>query len=1260
MNENPTDRDSPSSPREIEPDISSELRAAFREYSRSRAPDKAVNPEALVSGHPEVENELQRLFDWAEKQGVSLESLMERVAGEVGDTEPPRMLGDFRIVKEIGRGGMGTVYEAEQVSLRRRVALKVLPRWHSISDRAQLRFLREAEAGGRQRHPGIVAVHAVGEDQGVHYIAQELVEGGRTLADRIDELRAAGEPPVGHFREAARTLARVAEALAHAHDAGVIHRDVKPSNILLAPDDTPKVTDFGLAKVEDAKSLSQSGSVVGTPYYMSPEQAGGDRDTVDHRTDIYSLGVTLYELLTFSRPFEGGSSQAILQKILQDEPRNPRALNARIPMDLSVICLKALEKDPEARYASMNAFADDLNRYVQGETIAARPSSWARRLWKRVQRNPALSTAMGVAAAALLAWIIVGPILAIGLTRERNRAQAQLDEIFRLSDSRRVERALEEMDELWPSLPETVPALETWIDKVNVLRQRLDSHRARLQQLRARAQPYDENAKRRDRESHPQWPLLVGLQEQRRKAKNDIVNMEAGRFRDGLTPDMLPQAREFVARLEKQIADLEPEVNRRRTWSFVDTELEWQHGYLADLVDRLAALAREETGPLKDVQERLAFARTVEQKSIHDHREAWDRVVRSLANPGASSRYHALTLKPIVGLMPLGPDPDSGLEEFAHLQAGRVPERGPDGRLVYGEACGLVFVLIPGNTYRMGARRSDEKHPPGTPNVDPDCDPKEGPVHVVTVQPFFLSKFEMTQGQWLRFTKENPSTYGPEQNFNGRHSLLQPVEKVSWKTCVKELGRMALRLPTEAEWEYAARAGTASPWWTGYAKESLQGAANVSDLFARQNGGNKNGFYDDFIQDGYTIHAPVGRYRANAFGLHDVHGNVMELCQDSFFPDHQGAPSDGSAREYPGSPNRIFRGGSWYFQTSLARVSYRDHIGWDTGVASRGGAAGAFAAVKSGRWHGRWILRGRTWRHRPEPPGAKTGQHPRCLVALTCALYPESLFPVVTASFLNTTRLHPGGLRDRVAFHGPGRPWRPVPLVFLSASAPKSAPRKERPFNPREREEPMADDKNDLNARTSRLLAHARDGSQGAIQALYVLYQERLQGAIRKQVGPKLRARMETVDLVQSVWKDCLADVADFDYRGPDSFFRWLAVRVLRKIQDKGRYWEADKRNPDREQPIVDPGSSDVGVPPPPARDASPDDLAMAEESRLRLVRALQQLPEPQRRIVILRLRDGKSFQEIAALVGKTEAAVLKAHARAMARVRDLMGENRD
>jgi len=241
------------------------------------------------------------------------------------------------------------VYEAEQISLKRRVALKVLPAHLSFSSEAVLKFRREAEAGGRQSHPGIVAIHGVDEEEGVHYIAQELVEGGVTLADNLAEIRQNRPRPAGYFREAAALMVEVADALSHAHHAGVIHRDIKPSNILITEEGRPKVTDFGLAKVEDALALSRTGDFAGTPYYMSPEQAASRRIGIDKRTDIFSLGVTFYELLALDRPFEGDTSQEVLRKILLDEPRDPRKLCARVPRDLAVICLKAMEKKPDAR-----------------------------------------------------------------------------------------------------------------------------------------------------------------------------------------------------------------------------------------------------------------------------------------------------------------------------------------------------------------------------------------------------------------------------------------------------------------------------------------------------------------------------------------------------------------------------------------------------------------------------------------------------------------------------------------------------------------------------------------------------------------------------------------------------------------------------------------------------------------------------------------------------------------------------------------------
>ncbi len=316
------------------------------------------------------------------------------------------VLGDFRILRKIGSGGMGEVYEAEQVSLKRKVALKVLPSHLSFSDVTVKRFKREAEAGGRQRHPGIVAIYAVGEHEGYHYIAQELVEEGRSVSDRLAELRKTKKLPIGYFREVADIVANTADALQHAHKSKVIHRDVKPSNILLKPDGAPKVSDFGLAKVEGALALSSTGDFAGTPYYMSPEQAMARRMGIDHRTDIYSTGATLYEMLSLERPFKGKTSHEVFQKIMLQEPVDPRKLNPRVPRDLSVICLKAMEKNPDHRYQTMKEFAADLNRFLSGDVIQAKLSGPGTRLLKWVKRNHKLTTTMSIT--MLIVVMVVG------------------------------------------------------------------------------------------------------------------------------------------------------------------------------------------------------------------------------------------------------------------------------------------------------------------------------------------------------------------------------------------------------------------------------------------------------------------------------------------------------------------------------------------------------------------------------------------------------------------------------------------------------------------------------------------------------------------------------------------------------------------------------------------------------------------------------------------------------------------------------------
>lgn len=369
-------------------------------------PKGEEDPEACLSQHPDLARELKELFRTIRIPGS------DKADGR--DASSHRILGDFRIIREIGSGGMARVFEAEQLSLRRRVALKVLPPHLSFSERVVKRFHREAEAGGRQNHPGIVTVYEMGEYDGVQYIAQELVKNGRTLAQHLEEFKSPEDLPRGYFHKTALLIADVADALEDAHSRGVTHSDVKPSNILITPAGRPKVVDFGFARVEDALALSQSGEISGTPYYMSPEQAEGRRKEIDHRTDIYSLGVTLYEALSLERPFDGDVSQEVIKKILLHEPCNPRRTNPRVHTDLAVICLKAMEKDPNHRYQTMAEMSQDLRRYIAGEPIMARPAGWIRRSCKWIRRHRLRS----LAGTAVLIALVSVAVLAYAMTKQ--------------------------------------------------------------------------------------------------------------------------------------------------------------------------------------------------------------------------------------------------------------------------------------------------------------------------------------------------------------------------------------------------------------------------------------------------------------------------------------------------------------------------------------------------------------------------------------------------------------------------------------------------------------------------------------------------------------------------------------------------------------------------------------------------------------------------------------------------------------------------
>lgn len=367
-------------------------------------------------------------------------------------------LGDFRVLREVGRGGMGVVYEAEQISLGRRVALKVVTA--ALDERGRQRFRNEGHAAASLRHPHIVPVHAVGFEGEAHFLAMQFVA-GQSLAAILRRHRRATDPTedtpanvdtaatiegVGppaasdgidplpnpstpaYCLAAARIVAAAADALQHAHDCGIVHRDIKPGNLLLEANGHLWVADFGLARLPGVSELTRTGEVVGTLRYMSPEQAAGA--AVDHRTDVYSLGATLYELVTLRPAFPGSAAQDLLARIASEEPPAPRAIAPAVPRDLETIVLKAMAKEPAERYAAAAEMADDLRRYLEDRPVLARRPTAAHRLRKWARRNRGLVAAGVAVMVAFLAFAAVGFAVSgarVGAQRElTEKANAEL------------------------------------------------------------------------------------------------------------------------------------------------------------------------------------------------------------------------------------------------------------------------------------------------------------------------------------------------------------------------------------------------------------------------------------------------------------------------------------------------------------------------------------------------------------------------------------------------------------------------------------------------------------------------------------------------------------------------------------------------------------------------------------------------------------------------------------------------------------------
>jgi len=851
-------------------------------------------------------------------------ALIDEVRRQVEQAEArtparPERIGGYRILGLLGQGGMGVVFKAEQQHPRRTVALKIL-RSGIVSTELLRRFEKEAQVLGRLHHVGIAHIYEGGTADSGHgpqpYLAMELVH-GLPFTDFCEEQNLS-------TRARLELLSKVCDAIEHAHQNNVIHRDLKPSNILVDQTGQPKILDFGVARVTDAgvhatTHKTDARRLIGTLPFMSPEQVKGNARLVDARSDVYALGMLGYRMLSGRYPFViPKDSLAEAARVIQEEmPTRLSLLNRELRGDIETIILKALEKDPARRYPSAAEMAADIRRFLSDEPIRARPVSSFYRFHMFARRNKTLVGGI----AGVIAALSIGLFASV---RAAHLATQRLEDFRRLADAQDLDRYRAQAERLWPAYPPNVAKMKAWLQRAEALRPRLAEYQRRLRILHERSlefnlmQDRNRTALRHSKELNEVRRRLT----QMRTALTEATQKRPG---DGARAARL---RDTIRQLEREEKELEALIPRKHFCVFKDPVDSVQHDVLVSLVNNLEDFFKPHTGVVADVKRRLAFAMRVRRDTIDHYRDQWQAAIASISDPAGCPQYHGLKIVPQMGLIPIGRDGRSGLWEFAQLQTGDPPRRGTDGKLQLSKATGLVFVLIPGGTFHMGAMPPSAEHPAGSPNVDPLAAANEQPVRTVTLDAFFISKYEMTQGQWQRATGRNPSTIRhADEPDNPRISLLLPVENVSWNRCEEVLWRLGLALPTEAQWEYAARAGTTTPWWTGEASVTLRGAANLADETYKQEGGPRAGAYDEWLTDGFgTIHAPIGHFRPNGFGLHDVIGNVAEWCYDAVgsytLPTRK---SDGEREAGLGEAGfRVFRGGSAHNTAIESRSSGRD------------------------------------------------------------------------------------------------------------------------------------------------------------------------------------------------------------------------------------------------------------------------------------------------------------------------------------------------
>jgi len=936
-----------------------ELERLFQEARRLPEAERAAFLDRCCAGDPDLRARLEEMLlleptlrsDEA-PTADSLDPAAEPVSHESlkGSVVADR----YRILGVIGEGGFGVVYEAEQHKpVRRRVALKILK--PGMDSKAVVaRFQAEQQALAVMDHQSIARVLDAGQtDRGLSFFVMELVK-GEPITEFCDKNRLTIPQRLG-------LLIEVAYAVQHAHSKGVIHRDIKPTNVLVAYDNEghprPKVIDFGIAKalnqpLTEQTVFTERGQPIGTPEYMSPEQVEAAGTDVDTRADIYSLGVLLYEILTGTRPLDlrRGAFDEIRRLIRETDPErpstrlirvltknddpdmvsrivrarraDPRWLTGILRRDLDWVVMKTLEKDRERRYDTASALAKDLRRYLDGEPVEAGRPSARYLIGKFVRRH---RTAVAVSGVILVVVMVavgsIGASLATAAAALRREAVAeQVAQAW--SDRRLLRDARAKAARLWPPYPDTVEALERWMNEyAEPLLGRIEQHEQLVasileQGVRTTAPATAGHDPELRRELETLRSRLSAMQEEHTR-----LTRAAGDTPDQVQRSKIERLATAIADLNDRESELREQLSGAEAWRFEDPAREWRYQAFSDLVDQLRSFKDPETGMVASVRERIRIAKRIEQQTIagEDARDRWNEAIADIARLDI---YKGLRIEPQIGLLPLRRDPDSGLWEFWHVLSGRqpIPQADPGALSNWdlNRETGIVLVLVPPGEYWMGAQSVD----PAGINHDPHAQSSEAPVHPVEVGAFFISKYEMTQAQWQRLSGYNPSYYGPEYRRWQANDWTNPVERISWRDCVVQLRRWDLDLPTEEQWEYAARAGMRTPWWCGKQEQSIaeSRAGNVADHWV-----------DPTVpiswttapwNDGWALHAPAGQFAPNPYGLHDVIGNVWEWCRGIFGP-YPGQDYTINDEFMVSPPRRVSRGGSYWDPPRDARTANR-------------------------------------------------------------------------------------------------------------------------------------------------------------------------------------------------------------------------------------------------------------------------------------------------------------------------------------------------